>query len=146
MNLRLIGGLLLAGPILFAPCVAEAGVRLGIGGNYWFSEAGLFDGHVAVDTRLAGPLHIGGRFGAGLVTEPATVFIPIDMELRVDIQRRLYIEGVGGPWIFPDSTNDHLRGHIAFGFGLYSGNLRFGLNVGWLEPRAHLGIVLDFNI
>ena len=47
---------------------------------------------------------------------------------------RVYVEAVGGPWIFLEAGR--VVPHVAGGFGLVAGNLTFGPEVGWLDPHA----------
>jgi hypothetical protein len=138
--------LALALALLLAPRASEAAnVRLGLGADAWFEDrGGLFSLLVGVDTRLAGPLSIGGRFGATLATGVDDVAVPLDLVLRLNF-RNAYVEAMGGPHIFFDS-DEHLRGHAAFGFGLQSGALSFGIEAGYLDPAPVLGLRLAYRI
>ena len=138
--------LALALALLLAPRASEAAnVRLGLGADAWFDGGGgLFSLLVGVDTRLAGPLSIGGRFGATLATGVDDVAVPLDLVLRLNF-RQAYVEALAGPHIFFDS-NDHLHGHAAFGFGLTNGPLSFGIEVGYLEPEPVIGLRLGYRI
>jgi hypothetical protein len=79
-----------------------------------------------------------------LLTEPSTLAIPIDLVLRADIARQFYIEGLVGPWIVID-RGETLRAHAAFGFGIKSGALSFGLEVGYASPEPILGVRLGYR-
>ncbi len=119
-------------------------LRLGLGANYWFASRGLFDLTLAVDGRIIGPVYVGGRVGAALVTSPATAGIPIDLLVGVVFARGLiYIEASGGPWLI--FKGDLLRGHGALGFGFHRGILFAGLEVGYLQPDAILGLRLGLR-
>ena len=86
---------------------------------------------------------VGGRFGALFITPAPIVGIPVDLDLRVNIDR-LYLEGLVGPWIL--FTGAPLRAHAGFGFGLQTRSLSFGLEVGYLQPAAHVGLRLGFRL
>jgi hypothetical protein len=127
-----------------APGAAEAATyRLGLGANYWFEESGVFDFTLGISTRIARRLSVGGRFGAAIVTEPSTAAIPLDIVLRGDLGR-VYIEALGGPWVL--FKGDALRGHFAGGFGVRSGGISAGVEVGYLDPNAIIGFNLAFAI
>lgn len=138
--------LALALALLLAPRASEAAnVRLGLGADAWLDgRGGIFSLLVGVDTRLAGPLSIGGRFGAALATGPDDVAVPLDLVLRLNF-RNAYVEGLAGPHIFFDDDS-HLRAHAAFGFGLTNGPLSFGIEVGYLEPEPVIGLRLGYRI
>lgn len=124
---------------------AGAAVELGLGADYWTApQRGEFQLTLAADTALARHIAVGGRFGALLTSGPSGVGVPIDLRLRVRIQR-LYLEGLVGPWILFDEP-DPVRIHVAFGFGLASGGLLFGLEVGYLDPSALVGLRLAFRL
>jgi hypothetical protein len=123
---------------------AEATVRLGLGADYWFDpEVGSLQLTLAADTRLAKRTTIGGRFGVLVTSGPNDVAVPIDLQLRIR-GRRLYFEGLVGPWIF--FTDDALRLHAGLGFGLLSRSFSFGIEVGWVDPTALAGIRLAFPL
>lgn len=120
-------------------------VRIGLGADAWFEDhGGLFSLLVGVDTGLAGPLSVGGRFGVALATGPDDVAVPLDLVLRLNFSRA-YVEVLGGPHIFFDSP-EHVRGHGAFGFGLKSGALSFGLEAGYLDPAPVIGLRLAYRL
>jgi hypothetical protein len=139
-----LGGLLAVGLFLVPSSSEAASVRLGLGADYWFDENAAFQLNLGVETHLAGPLHLGGRFGVALLTEPSTLGIPIDLVLRADIARQFYIEGLVGPWIVID-RGETLRAHAAFGFGIKSGALSFGLEVGYASPEPIAGVRLGYR-
>jgi hypothetical protein len=120
-------------------------IRLGLGAHYWFERAGLFDLSLGVNGRIVGPLYVGGRVGAAITSAGPNAVIPIDLVIGVVVvEGLLYIEGVGGPWIAID-TGDTLRGHGALGFGFMRGMFWVGLEVGYLEPDAILGLRLGLR-
>ena len=67
-----------------------------------------------------------------------------DPEIFATLARRVYVEGLVGPWILLD-RGDALRGHAAFGFGLLGRSMTLGLEVGYLDPSAMLGLRLGFR-
>jgi hypothetical protein len=147
--------LALALALLLVPRASEArgrrssgggtNVRLGLGADAWFEDhGGLFSLLVGVDTHLAGPLSVGGRFGVALATGPDDVAVPLDLVLRLNF-RNAYVEAMGGPHIFFDS-DEHVRGHGAFGFGLQNGALSFGIEAGYLDPAPVLGLRLAYRL
>lgn len=131
--------------VLLACPPASAAVKLGLGADYWAPGGGVFELTLGIDTPLARHVHIGGRFGALVATSPNTFGVPLDLELRILFGRgRVYAEGLLGPWIF--FSGDPVRAHVAFGFGLQSGSLSFGLEVGYLTPSPIAGLKLAFRI
>jgi hypothetical protein len=139
-----LGGVLALGLWLTPTSSEAADVRLGLGADYWFTGRATFQFTLGVETHLAGPLHVGGRFGALLLTEQSGLGVPIDLVLRANIARRVYIEGLVGPWItFGES--DVFRAHGAFGFGLQGGAFSIGLEVGYLSPEPILGLRLGYR-
>jgi hypothetical protein len=139
-----LGGLLAVGLFLVPVSSEAASIRLGLGADYWFDEGAAFQGNLGVETHLAGPLHLGGRFGVAFLTKPGTLGIPIDLVLSLNLSRRFYLEGLVGPWIVIDH-GETLRAHAAFGFGLKSGALTFGLEVGYASPEPILGVRLGYR-
>jgi len=139
-----LGGVLAVG-LWLAPAPAEAAtsLRLGLGADYWFIESATFQFNLGVETHLAGPLHIGGRFGVLLVTDANTLGVPIDLVLRANLARQFYIEGLVGPWLF--FKGDAFRAHGAFGFGIQGRELSFGLEVGYLAPEPTIGLRLGYR-
>jgi hypothetical protein len=139
----LLASLALAAALWGRP--AGATVRLGLGADYWFDpEIGSLQLTLSADTPLARRTTIGGRFGVLVTSGPDEVAVPIDLQLRVR-GRRLYFEGLVGPWIFFDG--DALRLHAALGFGLLTrGGMSFGLEVGWVDPTAVAGVRLAFRL
>jgi len=130
--------------VLLAPAAGRADVSVGLGANYWIEQGGLFSLDIGVRTALARQLLVGGRFGAFLTTQEK-VGIPLDLTLTIPIaKRRVYIEALGGPWL--SFEGDFVRAHAAFGFGLQSGDLRAGIEAGWLSPAGILGAHLSWRI
>lgn len=121
-----------------------ASIRLGLGADYWVDRSGEFNLTLAALAPLTRHLAVGARFGALIATDPTTAGVPLDLQLRASISQ-LYLEGSVGPWIlFTDYRP--VRAHAAFGFGLQARSISFGLEVGWLDPRALLGVRLGFRL
>jgi hypothetical protein len=131
--------------VLAAARPASAGTSLGLGADYLVDpQVGAFQLTLAAETRLARYLTIGGRFGALLATDPTRVGAPIDLRLRLRVSN-IYVDGLVGPWfIFDDG--DVLRLHAGVGFGILTRNLSFGLEVGYLDPTAMIGVRLAFPL
>ena len=112
-------------------------LRLGLAANYWLTaKEGVFNIDVAVTVPVASFLSVGGRFGGALITGEPTFAVPVDLLVHIPIER-LYIEGMGGPWIF--FKGDVVRAHVAVGFGLAAGPVTFGIEVGYLDPWGIVG-------
>jgi hypothetical protein len=138
-------GSVLAVGLSLAPLSSEAAnLRLGLGADYWFDQGAAFQLNLGVDTHLAGPLHVGGRFGVSLLPKADTLGIPIDLVLRANLSRNFYLEGLVGPWIVIDS-GETFRAHAAFGFGLQRGALSFGVEVGYASPEPIVGLRLGYR-
>lgn len=139
-----LGGLL-ALAVFLAPERSEAAdFRLTLGADYQIDNGAFFHVTGAVDFVFIGPLSIGTRFGALLATQPNTLGIPLDLDLRFTPARTpIYVEVLGGPWIFFEG--DTFRAHGAFGFGYQGRSVNFGLEVGYLEPKPHIGLRLGWR-
>jgi hypothetical protein len=138
----LAGGLLLISAL--APSTAEASIRLGFGTDYWFNRGGEFNFTVAPFASLVRGLEVGGRLGVLVATDPAIAGLPLDLQLRLSFEHA-YFEGSAGPWILFVSDSP-VRAHFSFGMGLQSHALAFGLEAGWLDPNAVLGLRLSFKL
>ena len=124
---------------------AAASTSLGLGADYLVDpSSGELQLTLAVDTRLVRHATIGVRFGAMYLNDPNRFGVPIDARLRI-YGSRLYAEGLVGPWLVFDS-GDTVRMHAAFGFGLLTKSLSFGVEVGWLDPTSMIGLRLAFRI
>lgn len=143
LRLCFLGGVLAVGVVLAPSSSEAANIRLGLGADYWFEKTATFQFTLGVDTHLAGPFSIGGRFGAMLATSPSTLGIPLDLALHANLTRHLYLEGLVGPWIL--FKGDTFRAHAAFGFGLERGALSFGFEVGYLTPEPTMGLRLGYR-
>lgn len=143
LRLYCLGGLLTVGLFLAPTPSHAANIRLGLGADYWFVKSATFQFTLGVETHLAGPLFLGGRFGAMLVSSPNTLGVPIDLVLHAKLTRQFYIEGLAGPWILFEG--DTIRAHGAFGFGLQSGKLTFGVEVGYITPKPSIGLRLGYS-
>ncbi len=124
---------------------ASAGTSLGLGADYLVDpESGELQLTLAAETPLARHISLGARFGAMYLAEPDRFGVPIDGRLRVR-GRGFYAEGLVGPWLVFGS-GDTLRLHAAFGFGLLTRTLSFGLEVGWLDPTSMIGVRVAFPL
>lgn len=121
-----------------------ADVAIGLGAHYWFTEQGLFDAYAVVRQPLLPNFSIGFRAGVLLTASPTHVGIPLDFLMRVDVSR-VYFEAAAGPWFLIDS-GDTVRVHVSGGFGLKAGNITFGPEVGWLDPRAVVGARFTYRL
>ncbi|MBJ6764888.1 hypothetical protein JGU66_29340 [Myxococcaceae bacterium JPH2] len=129
--------------LALAPGSSEASaVRVGLGADYWIDTSALFSFTLGVEGHVAGPLSVGGRVGAVLVTDGNTVGVPLDVYLRATIDR-VYLEGLAGPWIFFEG--DTFRAHGAFGFGLQGKAASIGVEVGYLDPKPTIGLKLGYR-
>jgi len=100
---------------------------------------GVFSLGLGLETALGRRVSVGARFGGLITTSPTTGGLPLDVFLRLRVNR-VYFEGVGGPWIF-FSNGDTVRGHVAGGLGLLMHDWEFGAEVGYLSPdRTQLGL------
>ena len=128
------------------PSHALASVRVGVGADYWIDQGGEFNFTLTALAPLTRGLGAGVRFGAALATDPTVVGIPLDLQLRATLTRaRLYLEGSAGPWIL--FTDDRpVRAHAAFGFGLETRSISFGIELGWLNPNGIVGIRLGLKL
>ena len=140
---QVMGIFVLCLAVVAHPEPAEASARLNLGGNYWFTKAGVFDLTLALDTPVVRSFSIGGRAGAAITVDPATAAIPVDFVLRLTV-RQFYFEGLLGPWIF--FKGDALRFHGSFGFGLQRKSFLFGIEVGYLDPEPIIGFKIGFRL
>ncbi len=139
----LLSAAALAALVLSHSPAHAAEVRLGVGADYWFQHRGLFALTAAVETHLTRRISLGGRFGGLVTSTPNELGVPVDLQLRVDIDR-LYLEGMAGPWIL--FTNHPFRFHGAFGFGLQTGDVTAGVELGWLDPSPIAGLRVALRI
>jgi hypothetical protein len=124
---------------------AAASTSLGLGADYLVDpDSGELQLTLAADTRLARHATLGVRFGAMVLSDPGRLGVPIDGRLRIR-GSRLYAEGLVGPWLVFDD-GDTLRLHAAFGFGLLTRSLSFGVEVGWMDPTAMIGVRVAFPL
>ena len=106
---------------------------------------GVFSLGLGLESGLGKRVSVGARLGGLITTSPTTGGIPLDVFLRVRVNR-IYFEGVGGPWIF-FSNGDTVRGHIAGGLGLLMHDWEFGAEVGYLSPdRTQLGLRIGVRL
>jgi hypothetical protein len=131
--------------LVAAPLPAAASTALGLGADYLVDpDSGEFQLTLAADSPIARHVSVGARFGAMWLSEPDEFGAPIDARLRIR-GRRIYAEGLVGPWIL-FSGDDHVKLHAAFGFGLLTRSVSFGLEVGWLDPTSVIGVRIAFPI
>jgi hypothetical protein len=117
--------------LLALPRAADAHAAFGLGADWLVEpEAGELQLTLAAETRLACHATLGVRFGGMYLPDPDRFGAPIDGRLRIR-GGGLYAEGLVGPWIFFDD-DDAVRLHAAFGFGLLTRSLSFGVELGWL--------------
>jgi hypothetical protein len=135
--------------ILFAALLgvaspARASVNLGLGADWIEGHSSDLNLTLGADAYLARHLSLGGRAGAAFFDKGHQVGIPIDLRLRVHVQH-IYFEGLVGPWLLIDS-GDLFRFHGAFGFGIESGVVGFGLEVGKLDEATMVGLRVAFRL
>ena len=136
---------LVAGVALFGFArPANASVNLGLGADWIEGGVGEFNLTLGADTFLARSLSLGGRAGVAFFDDSHHIGIPIDFRLKLHVQR-IYFEGLVGPWMLINS-GDLFWFHGAFGFGIQSGSLAFGLEVGRLGQATMLGLRLAFRL
>jgi hypothetical protein len=123
---------------------ANASINLGLGADWIEGGVGEFNLTLGADTFLARQLSIGGRAGVAFFDDSHHLAVPIDFRLKLHVQR-IYFEGLVGPWLLIDS-GDLFVFHGAFGFGIESGNIAFGLEVGSLDHATILGLRLAFRL
>jgi len=105
----------------------------------------VFSLGLGLESGLGKRVSVGARLGGLITTSPTTGGIPLDVFLRVRINR-VYVEGVGGPWIF-FSNGDTVRGHFAGGLGLLMHDWEFGAEIGYLSPdRTQLGLRIGVRL
>lgn len=143
MRAHLIFAFVVCAALLGVARPARASVNLGLGADWIDGGSKDFNLTLGADAFLARHLSLGVRAGAAFFNAHR-VAIPIDMRLRVHIQR-IYFEGLVGPWLMVDS-GDLFRFHGAFGFGLESGMLSAGLEVGKLEDATMIGMRIAFRL
>lgn len=132
---------------LFFGRSANAGLSAGVNGHAWLGGRGLFALTLRADTPLAGAASVGGRFGALVATEPFEPGVPLDLTLTIWFGR-VYLDGLFGPWLFFEGPST-VRLHGAVGSGIRLGGrsgVRLGVEVGWLDPRATLGVSLATSL
>jgi hypothetical protein len=135
---------LLAGLVSsLATTAAAAEARLGFGADYIFNDRSAFQINLQGDLPLLVSAHrrsdlviaLTGRAGALLTAAPTVGAMPIDAGLRLYLGR-VYLEGIGGPWIF--FSGDAIRGHAAAGLGVVTRSLDIGIELGALSGSSGL--------
>jgi hypothetical protein len=128
--------------LLGAARPAQASVNLGLGADWIEGDSNDFNLTLGADTPLARHLSLGGRAGVAFFDDAHHVGIPIDLKLKLHVQR-IYFEGLVGPWLI---IHDRFHLHGAFGFGIEVGSLTFGLEVGALSRATMVGLRLTFRL
>jgi hypothetical protein len=123
---------------------AAASVDLGLGADWIEGGTGELNLTLGVETWLARRVTVGGRFGAAFFGDSSNMGVPVDGYLKIHLQR-IYLQGLVGPWFIFDS-GDLFHFHGAFGFGLETRNVDFGLELGVLGGSTMLGLRLGFSI
>lgn len=123
---------------------AAAEIDLGLGADWIKDGKGEFNLTLGAETWLARHLTVGGRAGAAFFGDGNVIGVPVDFLLKVHV-RRIYFEGLAGPWFLIDS-GDLLRFHGAFGFGIETRDLSFGLEVGVLKDSPMAGARMVFRL
>ena len=144
MRARHVLALIVTLAALAAPRGADASVNLGLGADWIEGGTGELNLTLGADTFLARHVSVGGRAGVAFFGDSDTVGVPVDFRLKLHAQR-IYFEGLVGPWFLIDSA-DLFRFHGAFGFGIESRSVDFGLEVGVLKDATMLGLRLAFRI
>ncbi len=130
---------------LAVPRSASANLALGLGADYLVDpDSGELQLTLAPETHLAKHLTLAARFGAMYLSGPERFGVPIDGRLRYR-GHRFYVEGLVGPWLVFDS-GDTVRLHAAFGFGLLTSALSFGIEVGYMDPTSMVGVRVAFPL
>ena len=123
---------------------ADAGVNLGLGADWIEGGVDEFNLTLGADTFIANHLSLGGRAGVAFFDSAHHLGVPIDLRLKLHVQR-IYFEGLVGPWLVFDS-DDRFHFHGAFGFGIEFGSLALGLEVGELSHATMIGLRLLFRL
>jgi hypothetical protein len=130
--------------VLGAARPARASVNLGLGADWIQHGNGELNLTLGADGFIARRISLGGRAGVAFFDDGNHLGIPIDFCLKLHVQR-IYFAGLLGPWLLIDA-GDRFRLHAAFGFGIESGGIDFGLEVGSLEDVTLLGLRLAFRL
>jgi hypothetical protein len=145
MRIRILFVVLLA--VMTLPGLARpahASVNLGLGADWIEGGSKDFNLTLGADSFVAHNLSLGGRAGVAFFDNSHNVGIPVDLRLKLHVQR-IYFEGLVGPWFIIDSS-DLFEFHAAFGFGIEAGNIAFGLEVGKLSHATMVGLRLLFRL
>lgn len=136
-------------------------VRLNLGADLWGSHGyywnpgyrayfydgyynGVVSGTVSVGANLNEKFELGGRVGLMLITAPLVLGVPADFYVRFIPTRRLYLDGMVGPWFV--LAQRPLRAHVGFGFGYRGDAVHIGLEAAYLEPAPMLGVRLGIPL
>ena len=144
MSLRRLLSTVILVAVLGLGCPADAGVNLGLGADWIEGGVDEFNLTLGADTFIANHLSLGGRAGVAFFDSAHHLGVPIDLRLKLHVQR-IYFEGLVGPWLVFDS-DDRFHFHGAFGFGIEIGSLALGLEVGELSHATMIGLRLLFRL
>jgi hypothetical protein len=123
---------------------AQASVNLGLGADWFRGGGDDFNLTLGADTFVARGLSLGARAGVAFFDDGNHLAIPMDFRLKLHVEH-IYFEGLVGPWWLIDA-GDRIRFHGAFGFGLESGRIAAGLEVGKLSDWTMVGLRLAFRL
>jgi hypothetical protein len=127
---------------LARPVAASA--NLGLGADWVEGGTGELNLTLGADSFLTRNFSIGGRGGVAFFDHGRKVAVPLDLRLKLHVQQ-IYFEGLVGPWLVFDS-GDLFYFHAAFGFGIESRGIAFGLEVGRLSDTTLVGLRLLFRL
>lgn len=131
--------------IAIALAAAEAHartIRLEVGAHYGDTHRWLFDADIGLEFPIVTPISVGLRFG-GFVTTSERFGVPVDFLVRAYFAHLLYLELLGGPWIFIEDKD--VLAHFGLGFGLQSEEISFGPELSVLGSEGMIGMKLAFR-
>jgi hypothetical protein len=123
---------------------AAASANLGLGADWASGGSGELNLTLGSDSFLSRNFSIGGRGGVAFFDHGHNVAVPLDLRLKLHVQQ-IYFEGLVGPWLVFNS-GDLFCFHGAFGFGIESSGIAFGLEVGRLSDTTLVGVRLLFRL
>jgi hypothetical protein len=144
MRAHLVLSIFVFAALLGVATPARASVNLGLGADWMEGGARDLNLTLGADAYLARHLSLGGRAGAAFFDGGHHIGIPVDLRLRLHVQK-IYFEGLVGPWLLVDS-GDLFRFHGAFGFGIEAGGIALGLEVGKLDGSTMVGLRVAFRL
>ena len=81
---------------------ADASVNLGLGADWIEGGTGELNLTLGADSFLARNISVGGRAGVAFFGDSNTIAIPLDVRLKLHLQR-IYFQGLVGPWFMIDA-------------------------------------------